>query len=79
MRMCVLGRDQWLVSTLADMQSKLNTIISIVQRLSAERNQAPDLPSSVQLPVKTQEKLQELEGLLKQDSTVKDTLVRTII
>ena len=77
---CDTARDTYLVSTLSDMQSKLDCIMRIVSRMSADSVPAnPDLPDDIVLPVENLQDLEAVEQALANSTAVKDSMVSYII
>jgi len=74
------ARDAYLVTTLTDMQSKLDCIMRIVSRMSADSMPAnPDLPNDIVLPVANLRDLDAVEQSLSNSTAVRDSMVSIII
>ena len=72
----IIGRDAYLVRTLSDIQSKLDTLTRMVSRVCADTTPPqPELPDDISLPVTTEGSLDTVENALECDSSVKDSLV----
>ena len=65
------ARDAYLVSTLTDIQSKLDCIMRIVSRMSADSMPVnPDLPNDIVLPVANLHDLEAVEQALANSTAV---------
>ena len=70
------ARDAYLVSVLNTMDKKLDTIMRIVSKLTADSTPAPpELPDDVSLPVNSETDLEAVEKSLAEDSAVKSCMV----
>jgi len=67
------ARDAYLVSTLTDMQSKLDCIMRIVSRMSAD-----SMPNDIVLPMANLHDLEVVEQALANTTAVKDSMVSYI-
>jgi len=77
---CDTARDTYLVSTWSDVQSKLDCIMHIVSRMSADSVPANlDLPDDIVLPVGNSQDLEAVEQALANSTTVKDSMVSYIM
>jgi hypothetical protein len=73
----VLARDAFIVQKLNDVELKLDTLMRIVSKMSADNSAAqPELPSDVSLPIATLQELEAIEKALKDSPSTKDCLVR---
>lgn len=74
--MCVfVARDSWIVSTLTDIQCKLDTLSRMVQSIVKERASTISLPDGVELPLTNDIELEALEEACRCSSTTRDNLV----
>ena len=70
------ARDAYLVSTLTDMQSKLDCIMRVISRMLADSIPAnPDLPDDIVLPVANSHDLEAVEQALANNTAVNDSTV----
>jgi len=73
------AKDTYLVTTLNDIQSKLDCIMRVVSRLSNENMpSAPELPSNVVLPIQNADELAAVEHALSDGTSVKDSMVSSL-
>jgi len=71
----VSDRDQWIVNTLLEIQTKLDNLTRIVQSVVNDKVPAVSLPAELNLPVDTIDDLKTVEELLEGDKTIADKLV----
>lgn len=67
-------RDQWIVSTMNEIKSKLDNLTSLLQTVVATNIPSLSLPNDVNLPVDNDENLQNLETKLL-NQAFKDQIV----
>jgi hypothetical protein len=70
-------RDQWIVSSMNEIKSKLDNLASLLQTVVATNIPSLSLPNDVHLPVNNDEDLQNLETKLL-DQTFKDQTVSAV-
>lgn len=79
MLLIVVARDRWLVTTLSNIEHKVDRLSRLVNALVRDSIPATCLPDGIKLPLTTDEELHDLESRLLSDGALINKLVRFVV